>query len=298
MAGKNMLAEQNQQQPAVTETGLAAAQKDITDSVMKRITELEGRPGFKMPQGYSPNNALKSAWLKLQTVEDREKNKALAVCTQASIANALFDMCIQGLSPAKNQCYFIVYGKELTLMRSYFGTAAVLKRLNGVEDVFAQVVYQNDVFEYEIEGGNIVITRHDQKLENIDMDKIVGAYCVIVKDGKPRTEIMTKKQIDKSWSKTKNGGGVQKDFPDQMAKRTVINRAAKMYVNTSDDADELIESINRTTENEYDNRQPENGDEITIPEAPQQKPIEVEGKVSDPEPVEQPKTETSRKPGF
>lgn len=296
--GKNMLADQNQQQSPPPETGLTATQKDITDSVMKRITELEGRPGFKMPQGYSPNNALKSAWLKLQTVEDRDKNKALAVCTPTSIANALFDMCIQGLSPAKNQCYFIVYGKELTLMRSYFGTAAVLKRLNGVEDVFAQVVYQDDIFEYEIDGGNIVITRHDQKLENIDMDKIVGAYCTIVKNGKARSEIMTKKQIDKSWSKTKNGGSVQKEFPDQMAKRTVINRAAKMYVNTSDDADELIESINRTTENEYENRPPENGDEVRIPEPPKGDVIEGEGTVGEPEPVEEPKTEKSRKPGF
>lgn len=37
-----------------------------------------------------------------------------------------------------------------------------------------------------------------------------------------------------------------------MAKRTVINRAAKTFINTSDDSDLLTDAINRTTEYEYD----------------------------------------------
>lgn len=38
-----------------------------------------------------------------------------------------------------------------------------------------------------------------------------------------------------------------------MAKRTVINRAAKNFINTSDDSDLLVQAINNSTENEYDN---------------------------------------------
>ena len=37
-----------------------------------------------------------------------------------------------------------------------------------------------------------------------------------------------------------------------MAKRTIINRACKMYFNTSDDSDMLIEAFNETGE-QYDN---------------------------------------------
>jgi recombination protein RecT len=37
-----------------------------------------------------------------------------------------------------------------------------------------------------------------------------------------------------------------------MAKRTVINRAAKSYINTSDDSDILVQSINQSTKNEYE----------------------------------------------
>ena len=63
---------------------------------------------------------------------------------------------------------------------------------------------------------------------------------------------MTKKQIDKSWSKAKTKN-VQIDFPDQMAMRTVINRAAKMFINTSNDSDLFAGAINSTIADEYDN---------------------------------------------
>lgn len=62
---------------------------------------------------------------------------------------------------------------------------------------------------------------------------------------------MTKKQIDKSWSKAKVKS-VQIDFPEEMAKRTVINRAAKQFINTSDDAELFSDAFNRTTEGDYD----------------------------------------------
>ena len=82
---------------------------------------------------------------------------------------------------------------------------------------------------------------------------------------------MTMQQIRTAWSHTTNGGGVQKEYPDQMAKRTVINRGAKMYVNTSDDDDTIIEAINRTTESEY--QEPvytdftsDNGEEVHLPQ--------------------------------
>lgn len=237
----------------ISETNTSVTlQKNVTDSVLEKINAIAGEGGLKLPEGYNPGNALKAAWLKLQTVKNKDNVSCGECCTKTSIVNALFDMCIQGISPAKNQCYFIVRGNELTMSRSYFGTVAALKRLKGVSDVFSQVIYKGDVFEYAIEDGNIVILKHEQKLENIKTSNIVGAYCVIIKDNKPRAEIMTWEMIQQSWSHTSGKGGVQKEFPDQMAKRTVLNRGAKMYINTSNDSDELIGAINRTTESEYE----------------------------------------------
>lgn len=249
-------------------------QKDIADSVLKRVMELQDKETLSLPKNYNPGNALKSAWLIIKGLTDKNKRPALDVCTKESVINSLFDMCIQALSPAKKQCYFIVRGDQLTLSRSYFGTCAALKRLNGIEDVYAQVIYKDDVFEYEIKNGNIIVTKHEQKLANIDLAKIVGAYSVIIKNGEPRCELMTMQQIQTAWSHTSSNGAVQREYPDQMAKRTVINRGAKMYVNTSDDADEIIEAINRTTEAEYSDAvytdfAEDNGAEVQLPATPQ-----------------------------
>lgn len=231
---------------------LAILQKDITDEVSGKLAELENG-GLALPPNYNPHNALKSAFFKLQEVKDRNNKPALEVCTKASIANALLDMVVQGLSPAKTQCYFVVYGTQLQLLRSYFGTQAVLKRLNNVEDIWANVIYEGDEFNYEITDGRERLVEHKTHFLNRD-NKILGAYAVIKKsDGDEVLTVMTRKEIEASWSQSSSKSQhVQKKFPQEMAKRTVINRAAKHFINTSDDSDLLVDAINRSTENEYE----------------------------------------------
>ena len=131
----------------------AIVKKDVIDLVEARVKEFQTTGELSFPPNYSPSNALKSAWLIIQETQNREKKPALSVCTRESVANALLDTVIQGLSPAKNQVYYIVYGNKLVAMRSYFGTMAVTKRLSGVEDVFAQVIYKDDDFAYTIDRG-------------------------------------------------------------------------------------------------------------------------------------------------
>lgn len=239
---------------------LQVAKKEVIDQVEARVKEFQQSGELNFPPNYSPQNSLKSAWLIIQETKDKDKKPALSVCTRESVANALLDTVIQGLSPAKKQVYYIVYGNKLTAMRSYFGTIAVTKRLKGVEDVFAQVIYKDDDFAYTIDRGSKKILKHEQKLQNINSQNIVGAYCTIfyksiTADGTPEireyTEIMSKAQIDTAWRKTQNGGAVQKEFPEEMAKRTVINRTCKIFANTSDDSDLLIESFNRTAGGDF-----------------------------------------------
>lgn len=232
---------------------LAIIKKDTVDVVASKVRELQEKGEIHFPLNYSPENAMKQAWLILQETVDKEKKHALETCTKDSVANALLDMVVQGLSPVKKQGYFIVYGKKLQFQRSYFGTMAITKRLKGVKDIYAQVVYKDDEFDYVIEGATKKIVKHTQKLSNIDNDKIEGAYCTItLEDDQQFTEIMNINQIKKSWSKSKmSNNNTHKEFPEEMAKRTVINRACKLFVNTSDDSDLIIESFNRS-DNNYD----------------------------------------------
>jgi recombination protein RecT len=232
---------------------VTALQKNITDQVSKRVKELESN-GLALPPKYNAQNALKSAFFAISKVKNKDKEPAIKACSKESIANCLLDMVTQGLSPAKTQCYFIAYGNELQMQRSYFGTVAVLKRLKEVKDIYAEVIHQDDIFEIDSDDlGRIIVKSFIPKFENMDKP-LVGAFAVVQKlsDEKVYT-IMTKKEIDKSWSKTKAyKNTVQQDFSQEMAKRTVINRAAKMFVNTSDDSDLMVDAISRTTGNEYE----------------------------------------------
>lgn len=223
-------------------------QKQVTSSVANRINAMKSE-GLKIAPNYSVSNALSSAYYALK---NSNSGNLLEKCTDESIYNALLDMVTQGLSPAKTQCYFVPYGTTVKLTRSYFGTMKVVKQLPEVKDIYAEVIYKGDDFKIKNENGRKVFVSHETDWTNAD-NEIIGAYCIIEKlDGEKVLTVMTKKEIDKSWSKAKTKN-VQNDFPQEMAKRTVINRAAKQFFNTSDDNDLFIGAVNRTTENEYDN---------------------------------------------
>ena len=230
------------------------ATKNVAEKVLARVTAMQKNEGLVIPSDYSPANALNAAYLKLQEVKDKKGKPALTACTQASISMALLDMVIQGLSPAKNQCYFVPYGNQLTLMRSYMGTVAAAKRFGNIKDVFAQVVYEGDLFKYEIipaTGGKIV-RKHDQELANVKKDKIVAAYAtVITNDGETLQEIMTWEEVVAAWNMGSGQSKAHKQFPQEMAKKTVINRICKMVINTSSDDPILSDAYNRTRDNEY-----------------------------------------------
>jgi recombination protein RecT len=226
----------------------AVAKKETIDLVATRVREFTTNKELNLPANYSVENAMKSAWLILQGLETRDKKPVLEACTKESIANSLLDMVVQGLNPAKKQVYFIPYGNQLSCQRSYFGAMAVTKAVSGAKEIYAQVVYKKDEFEFEIFRGSRRVTKHVQKLENINPAEIVAAYCVIEIDDNPDhniTDIMSIEQIKKSWAKGKMGSGTQNDFSEEMAKRTVINRACKPIINMSNDNHLLMETFER-----------------------------------------------------
>jgi len=232
---------------------LAILQKNTVDVVAERIRQYQEKGQLLLPPNYSPENAMKAAWLILQETKDRNGTPVLQSCTQNSIANALLDMVVQGLNPGKKQCYFIAYGDKLTCMRSYFGSMAIVKNICGAKDVYGEIVYNGDEFEYAIHNGNKQILKHVQKFGNIAPERIVGAYCTIIFDNdREFTEVMTLDQIKKAWKKSKmdtsREGSTHKEFPEEMCKRTVINRACKRYINSSSDNAVLLDAMSRADE--------------------------------------------------
>lgn len=237
---------------------LALIKQNTVDVVANRVRQFQANKELHLPANYSPDNAMKSAWLILQELTDRNNNLVLQTCTPASIANSLLDMVVQGLNPEKKQCYFIAYGKNLVCQRSYFGTMALAKQVDKtIGDIVAEVVYQSDKLVYKIIKGKKVVTDHEQALENIDKDKIIAAYCMVLdKNGEiMRCEIMTMDQIKQAWKQSKmnpvqdNGqikaGSTHGKFAEEMCKKTVINKTCKPIINSSADNHLLIESVQR-----------------------------------------------------
>ena len=93
-------------------TALKRMQEETTQQIMERVTGWQETGEVVLPKGYHVGNAIKLAWLYLQTVENLQHQKAIDYCTKDSICNALLNMVINGEYPQKH-CYFIMYGNRL-----------------------------------------------------------------------------------------------------------------------------------------------------------------------------------------
>lgn len=232
-------------------------QEDTVNRVLDKINAFKSTGELRLPANYSPENALRLAWLILQDTVDANKRPVLEVCTPASIANSLLEMVIKGLNPLKKQCYFIAYGNELSCDESYFGKEVTAKRVGGVKDIKGVAIYQDDIFEFEkdlLTGRNRIL-KHEQKFENIDHEKVKGAYAIVTYiDGTVDVEIMTMKQIRTAWNQgaARGNSPAHKNFTDEMAEKTVVSRACKGIINSTDDAnlfDEQTDRPDQTTAN-------------------------------------------------
>lgn len=216
-----------------------APANSLVDSVLNQVTLFQEGGQLNLPSDYSVANALKAAYLHLSDMVVNGKS-VLDACTKPSIANALLKMATEGLSIAKRQGAFITYGDKLVWQREYQGDIALAMRYSGVKSVKAQIIYDGDEFDYQTTpDGRIEITKHKQDFKNIDNNKMTGAYAVVVEaDGKTNATVMPMTLIRSSWSfgAMKGNSNAHKSTPDEMAKKTVIRRACKPYINSSDDS--------------------------------------------------------------
>lgn len=255
-------------------------EKQITDIVFNKVVALQAKGAIDFPNNYSVGNALKSAYLILQEAKTREKKPVLQVCTQDSIANALLDMVVQGLNPTKQQCYFIPYGNQLTLSRSYLGTIALTKRLKGVKDVVAYPIYKNDKLDigFDILTGKTKINEFKPALDHKAQD-LIGALGIVVGENEILyLEYMNMEQIRNAWNQgtMKGNSPAHKNFPDQMAIKTVINRVCKKYVNAADDSDKIADLISKTAEEVDNELEIEMAENANVKELPLDEIEEVE----------------------
>lgn len=232
----------------------SAPPRALVDRTMERVGDLLAAGDLVLPRGYAWQNELRGAWLMLQglTMQSGPHKGALVLnhVTQASVANALLDMVVQGLSLVRKQGYLIPYGDRLTFQRSYFGTVAAARRLVGLKHADAQVVYEGDSLSFHVERGRYVIDTHTSSLNNMLTASIIAAYVVLTFDDPTldRADIMTMDDVRASWAQSRQAQydtSPHKKFAAEMAKRTVVNRALKALVNSAVDEPLVLEAWNR-----------------------------------------------------
>lgn len=250
-----------------------ADQKYITTQVMSNIMNKWNNGEIQFPPNYAVQNAVASAALKISETKDRDDRPALEVCTRDSVASAILGMVVQGLNPDRDQCYFIVYGNKLVMQRSYLGTVAITKRIPSVKDVKGYAVYKDDSFElgFDLVTGRQYVKEYSPGTKR-DPKDLIGAFAVIIGEKEIlHTEWMTMEQIRKAWGmgNAKGNSPAHKDFPDEMAKKSVINRACKAYASTADDAGYVTEMFNKHSDDQIEAEIEANANQelIGVPEA-------------------------------
>jgi len=124
-------------------------------------------------------------------------------------------------------------------MDSYFGLQKMVRDYCGA-NVYGDVVREGDAFRIEnrIDGTKVVY--HQTNAMGIFENKpFIGAYAVATDVSTGRvidSDVMSLKDIKISLSKSRSGGGVHKEFPEEMYKKCVIRRICKHLLNQADDS--------------------------------------------------------------
>jgi recombination protein RecT len=258
-------------QPQETAMTITQIMSNLTTETLSELT-VKTEQGITFPTGYNVKNAITSAMMLIKDAVDKDKNPALGVCTPNSIKQSLWTMANKGLDPNKTHCYFIVYGKTLTCVESYFGLVHRAKMADSrIKDIDAQVVYDGEKINAEYKDGRLVLDYKPDIMKRSN-DKMVGAFAVIVyNDGSQKFEYMSMPQIKTSWSKGQQGtNSPQAQFPEEMAKRTVLKRLCKNTVNTENRP--LITEENKEFGERFDEEADENEATEMIDVTPEEEP--------------------------
>lgn len=174
---------------------------------------------------------------------DADRNSVLMSCQKAAQDGLVLDNREAALVTFNKKV-----GNQWVPMAQYMPmVTGVLKKLRNsgqLSTITAQTVHKNDKFAYNPAIDDVPMHEPDWFG---DRGEMIGVYAVAkMKDGEHVVEIMNKEQLDKvrkvSRSGTdKNTGepkGVWKDWPEEMAKKSVLRRIAK-YLPSSADIDQM-----------------------------------------------------------
>jgi recombination protein RecT len=193
-----------------------------------------------LPAHITPERFQRVAWTAIANSE------GIPDCTPDSVINALTKCAQDGLMPDNKEAAIVKYGSVATYMPMVYGLIKRMRNSGEVKDVNAFVVYSEDKFEYQIKNG-IQECVHVPSFSANRGDLVLAYAVVMILDGSTHIEVMTKAEIEKARNSGRAANSpAWKNWYDEMAKKTVIHRAAKR-VPTSADVEKLLRTDMRVT---------------------------------------------------
>ena len=156
------------------------------------------------------------------------KNPKLLQADKTSLMQTFMKAAQDGLYLDGKEAAAVQYGNSVQYIPMVEGVIKVLHNSGLIKTISAEVVYENDCFEYEL-GSN----PHVKHIPLITGDRgkptCVYAIAVTSNDGQ-YVEIMNMNDVDKCKQQAKGASSPHSPWVkwfDQMAKKTVIHRIAK-----------------------------------------------------------------------
>lgn len=237
-------------QPAKASNGAGSTKLDVIrhqlDIAMPRLKEVA-------PRHLKPERV---ARILLAAIS---KTPAILNCTPESILQFAMKCSETGLEPiGAGGAWPIPYGNVLTFVPDYRGLINCARRAKCVKHVRAEVVYENDEFEFSL-GLDPSLSHTPART---DRGELNAAYAVLtMPDDTKEFVVMLADDVQriKARSKAANSGPWKTDEPE-MWKKTVIRRAMKPFAGASREMDAAIEADDQATGPADINREP-----ITMP---------------------------------
>ena len=170
------------------------------------------------------------------------RTPALWQCKPESIVRAIVDAASVGLEPTGGVLahgYLVPYGQECQFIIGYQGLVELARRSGNFEHLEANPVFAKD--KLTLRYGFNADFSHEPYMGEGERGPMVGAYCLaLFKGGERHVTYMTKGDIDKRRAASKAGSsGPWKQWYEEMAIKTVIKKAAKLWPKTVEIADAL-----------------------------------------------------------
>jgi phage RecT family recombinase len=163
-----------------------------------------------------------------------KQSAKLQQCSPTSLVRAFLQGAEQGIPIDGKLGYLVPYGTEATFMASYIGLVAVARRHNLVTDGYARIVRQRDEFDLSMDDG-IFKVRFRPHIGS-DAGEVIGAFAILMFPGKRCVaDFMSSEEIEaiRRRSKAGSSGPWVTDWAE-MAKKTVLRRTIKTYVDDPD----------------------------------------------------------------